>query len=167
MKNSTAPQGSKDTCTNVVYKFSCPERMCKSSSKCYIGHTTTTIRRRFKAHRNQGAIHQHFIDAHDRKPTLQELIDNTDIIHKENNYGRLKITEAVSITLQNPSLNRQQEADQILPSNKGKQRIRRPRFQEPNPPPSGATSPMQTRRIDANVTELIRSLRPRPRRPDS
>ena len=83
MKNGTAPQGSKDVCTNVVYKFSCPERMCKSSSKSYIGHTTTTIRRRFQAHRNQGAIHQHFIDVHDRKPSLEELIDNTELIHRE------------------------------------------------------------------------------------
>ena len=125
MRNSTAPTGSKEMSTNVVYKFVCPEEMCKSHIKDYIGHTSTTIRRRFLAHRNQGSIHQHFVDAHDRKPSLQELIDNTSIIHKESRYGRLLISEAVSIAIQKPSLNVQQESDTILPSSRSR-RLRRP-----------------------------------------
>ena len=164
MKNSTAPQGSKETWTNVVYKFSCSEEMCKSPSKNYIGHTTTTIRRRLQAHRNQGAIHQHFVDVHDRKPALQELIDNTEIIHKERNYGRLLITEAVSITMQKPSLNIQQETDQILPSSKGKHNLRRTDHQAPRPPDADATRPTETREVNRDVSELIRALRPRPNR---
>ena len=138
--------------------------MCKSPSKNYIGHTTTTIRRRLQAHRNQGPTHQHFVDAHDRKPALQELIDNTEIIHKESNYGRLLITEAVSITLQKPSLNIQQEADQILPSSRGKRNLQRTDHQARRPPDSDATRPTETRAVNVDVSELIRSLRPRPNR---
>ena len=165
MRNSTAPRGSKETCTNVVYKFSCSQEMCKSPSKSYIGYTKTTLRKRLLAHRNNGAIHQHFVDVHDKKPSLQELIDNTEIIHRESNYGRILITEAVSIVLQKPTLNIQQEADQILPSSRGRRGIRRIPDQGPRPPAPTETRPVETRSLDeTNVTELIRSLRPRPSR---
>ena len=102
------------------------------------------------AHRNNGAIHQHFVDVHDRKPALQELIENTQVLHRESNYGRLIITEAVSITVQKPTLNIQQEADNILPSCKGRRRMP-PRQTENVARPSN----------EAQVSELLRSLRPR------
>ena len=147
MKNSTAPIVSKEECTNVVYKFSCPEEICKSHIKDYIGHCTTTLRRRLMAHRNQGAIHQHFVDVHDRKPTIQELIGNTQVVHKESHYGRLIITEAVSITIQKPTLNIQLEADNTLPSCRG----RRPTQAVNNTRPSN----------EAQISAFLRSLRPR------
>ena len=154
MKNSTAPDVSKEMWTNVVYKFTCAEEMCKSPSKTYIGHTTTTIRRRMLAHRNQGAIHQHFVDYHDKKPSLQELINNTQIVHRESRINRLMIAEAVSIAKQNPTLNVQQESDQVLPSSR--RRNLRTREDRPTTPrgPSGENLP-QSRRV---------SLRPRPLR---
>ena len=118
MKNSTAPTVQKESKTGVVYKFRCPEEVCKPLDSSYVGHTMTTLRRRLQAHRNNGAIHQHFIDVHDKKPPLEELIENTDIIHRENNYGRLVIAEAVSINQQKPTLNVQISSEYVLPSNR-------------------------------------------------
>ena len=115
MRNSTAPATPKEAATNVVYKFSCQEGHCDGSNN-YIGRTTTTLRRRMQSHRNQGSIFQHFTDIHIKKPPLQTLLDYTEIIHKENDFRKLQISEAVSITCQRPSINIQQAADFILPS---------------------------------------------------
>ena len=50
------------------------------------------------------------------KPPLQKLIETTKIVHHENQFRKLQIAEAVSITCQRPSINIQQAADFILPS---------------------------------------------------
>ncbi|KAK4328408.1 hypothetical protein Pmani_001156 [Petrolisthes manimaculis] len=115
MRNSTAPVSPKEATTNVIYKFSCEEGRCDGSSN-YIGRTSTTLRRRMQSHRNQGSIFQHFTDIHIMKPPLQKLLNQTEIIHKENDLRELQISEAVSITYQRPSINVQQAADFILPS---------------------------------------------------
>ena len=121
-----------------------------------MGHTTTTLRKRMLAHRNNGAIHQHYVDYHDKKPTLLELIEGTHIIHKETNYSRLLISEAVSIALQKPTLNIQQEADNILPSSRGRRQGRL------NDPPARPQTPTDTAaHTEAQVDRLLRSLRPR------
>ena len=115
MRNSTAPRPPRETTTNVVYQFTCKEGRCDGSST-YIGRTSSTLRRRLQFHRNQGSIFQHFTEEHDRKPPLQYLIENTSIIHRETNFRRLQISEAVSITCQRPTINIQQTMDFILPS---------------------------------------------------
>ena len=162
MKNNTATQNSKEMCANVVYKFTCSEEICKSPSKDYVGHTQTTIRKRMLAHRNQGAIHQHFIDVHDRKPTLQELIEGTQIIHRETNFSRLLISEAVSIALQKPTLNIQQEAENILPSSRGRRQVRAEIPPQPRQAPSRSPSTDTSATNEERVESLIRCLRPRP-----
>ena len=116
MKNSTAPPKTKEATTNVVYRFTCSERSCESSKKTYIGLTTTTLRRRCQNHRNQGAIFQHFTEKHDRKPTVNEILDSTEIVTKETNFSRLTIAEAISIHLEKPTLNVQTHSHHILPS---------------------------------------------------
>ena len=50
------------------------------------------------------------------RPPLQKLIEHTVIIHKETNFRRLQIAEAVPIMCQRPSINIQQAAEFILPS---------------------------------------------------
>ena len=69
-----------------------------------------------ESHRYNGAIHTHFKNAHGRKPTTKELLDNSSILHRVSNYHRLAITEAVSIELRKPKLNVQREFDLVLPS---------------------------------------------------
>ena len=115
MRNSTAPRPQKEATTNVVYKFSCPESRCDDSI-VYIGRTSSTLRRRLQYHRSQGAIFQHYTENHNMKPPLQKLIEHTEIMHKEQNFRKLQIAEAVSITLQHPTLNIQQFAEFTLPS---------------------------------------------------
>ena len=118
MKNSTAPPKEKALKTNVVYKFTCPEGNCESPTTTYIGHTTTTLRRRLLYHRNNGAIFQHYTDQHNRKPTVEELLQSTVILGQENITKRLMIAEAVSIKLQKPNLNVQTASQYILPSSR-------------------------------------------------
>ena len=115
MRNSTAPRTPREATTNVVYKFNCMEGRCDGSNT-YIGRTSTTLRRRLQYHRNQGSIFQHFTEVHNKKPPLQYLIENTSIIHKETNFRRLQISEAVSITCQRPTINAQQTMNFTLPS---------------------------------------------------
>lgn len=132
MKNSTV-SGRPKMCTNGVYKFICPE-MCQSLNENYIGHTTTTLRRRMLAHRNQGAIHQHCIDVHDRKPSLE----GTQVVH----FGRLLVADALRIAIQKPTLNIQQESDHILPSSR-RRNARANRDQTARPQPPDAPSPQR------------------------
>ena len=115
MRNSTAPRLPKEATTNVVYRFTCPESCC-DSSRSYIGRTSTTLRRRLQYHRNQGSIFQHYTEAHNMRPPLQKLIEGTSILHREANFRKLQIAEAVAITYQRPSINVQQFAEFILPS---------------------------------------------------
>ena len=77
-----------------------------------------------QGHRNNGAIHEHFTEMHDRKPQVAELIQNTTIIHKETANNRLKIAEAVSIELQRPTLNVQTQFDLVLPSSRRRGGVR-------------------------------------------
>ena len=69
-----------------------------------------------QAHRNHGGINNHYTEAHDRKPLLIKLLENTTIIHREMQNHRLNIAEAVSIALNHPNLNTQTEHDYVLPS---------------------------------------------------
>ena len=85
-------------------------------NQAYIGLTKTTLRRRMQAHRNHGGINSHFTTVHDRKPLVNELLDNTSIVHRESKRFRLSIAEAVSIALNHPILNTQTESDYVLPS---------------------------------------------------
>ncbi|KAK3860802.1 hypothetical protein Pcinc_033170 [Petrolisthes cinctipes] len=97
MRNSTAPVIPSEATTNVVYNFSCQEDRCDSSNS-YIGRISTTLRRRMQSHRNQGSIFQHFTETHIMKPRLEKLLDQTEILHKENYFRMLQISKAVSIT---------------------------------------------------------------------
>ena len=116
MKNSTAPPESKEAATNVVYRFTCNEGNCESSQKVYIGYTTNKLRKRLQFHRNQGAIFQHYTENHDKKPSVTELINSTEIITKEQNFSRLIIAEAIAIHLEKPKLNIQTHSHHVLPS---------------------------------------------------
>ena len=116
IKNNTTQPEKKEEKTNVVYKFTCSEEACQSPQRTYIGHTSTALRRRLQAHRNNGAIFQHYTEKHDRKPSLNELVENTEILHTEQNYHKRIIAEASYILLHRPNMNIQLEAEKSLPS---------------------------------------------------
>ena len=161
MRNSTAPRAPREDSTNVVYKFSCMEGHCDGSST-YIGRTSSTLRRRLQFHRNNGSIFQHYTDIHNMKPPLQALIESTEIVHKENQFRKLQIAEAVSITCQRPTINIQQAADFILPSTRPQSSTPQQTHGAPEPatqPPQAANqNPGPTTR---SVTRAA-SLRPTP-----
>ena len=121
MRNSTAPRVAREMSTNVIYNFKCQQGHC-NGTQSYIGRTSTTLRRRLQSHKNNGAILDHFISVHDRKPALQTLIDNTKIEYRESRFRKLQIAEAVFIHTMKPTINVQKAVDFILPS------ARRPRI---------------------------------------
>ena len=103
LKNNTAPPPPPLQQCNVVYQFQCP--LPHSKAENYIGCTTTTLSRHLTMHRQNGSILKYFTDVHDRKPTRDELIENTTIIGREVTKYRLAVKEALIILNTEPSLN--------------------------------------------------------------
>ena len=186
MRNCTAKKKPLEEETNVVYEFRCSVDACERRDVTYIGLTSTTLRRRMLAHRNNGGINSHYTKKHDRKPLLNELLENTSIIHREIRSTRLKIAEAVSIALKHPTLNTQKESDYVLPSarrrtattreestNMANEEPREPALINKEPPvrdPSDAPSTARQGRAEPQPAEdddvlSERRLRPRRTRP--
>ena len=73
----------------------------------YIGQTRTTLNRRIQSHSYNGSIKEHFLKEHHQTPTKELILNNTEIIEKEQNYQRLCIKESLLILHHNPSINKQ------------------------------------------------------------
>ena len=73
----------------------------------YIGMTTTTLSRRLTMHLQSGAIKAHFQQKHGSAPTRQDLVDNTRVLHRDSDAGRLSILEALLILERKPAINNQ------------------------------------------------------------
>ena len=91
---------------NVVYKYLCNEEPCTEAHVCYIGHTTTTIKERFKQH---AAIKKHYRLTHNRNITGSQMISNVTIIDSAHSKQDLSIIEALHIKEQKPNINIQAE----------------------------------------------------------
>jgi len=92
--------------TNVIYKFTCPDRECLlSPCNKYIGLTTTTLSRRLTMHLYNGAIKKHLNDEHNTTVSRSILVDNTEIVNRVNDVNRLQLTEALLIKTTKPSIN--------------------------------------------------------------
>ena len=98
-----------------------------------------------ESHRYNGAIHSHYKKTHDRKPTTQELMESSSVLHRVTKYNRLAITEAVSIELRKPLLNVQREFDLVLPSCRRRKRQTDTHPEEPLPPSPHPSNPHYTR----------------------
>ena len=107
IKNNPNPVVDPLKSTNVVYEFKCPMPQCRVAN--YIGKTTTTLSRRLTMHKQQGNIRNHFLDSHGYPPTREQLVENTNIILKEENPSKLLISEALLILQKNPFLNIQSD----------------------------------------------------------
>lgn len=93
--------------TNVVYQFDCPNEGCRLRNIHYVGYTSTTLSRRLTMHLQEGAPKEHFHQAHGTKITRNILVDNTKIIHRNNNPTKVEIAEALIIQEHTPPLNSQ------------------------------------------------------------
>ena len=89
---------------NVVYKYSCQETHCNVASTDYIGHTTVTIKERFKQH---ASIKKHYRITHNRNITGSEMLENVSILARAQNKQDLIIMEALYIKEYQPSINTQ------------------------------------------------------------
>ena len=110
MRNNPAPRKEDLKQHGVIYSFSCQERGCPSS---YIGMTTTTLSKRLSCHLLEGAIKQHFENAHNRKITRKEIVTSTEVIDRAQDVRRLRYLEALHIIKRKPSLNTTQEAKDL------------------------------------------------------
>ena len=93
--------------SHLVYKFTCNESECMSLNfkNSYIGYTTQTLQDRLKGHRYAGSIFAHYFSAHGDRPTLQGLVNNTEIMYSCDDPIRLRIFEAILIRKFKPLIN--------------------------------------------------------------
>ena len=91
---------------NVVYKYSCTETHCNVAQTDYIGHTTATIKDRFKQH---ASIKKHFRITHNKNITGSEMLANVTVLARAQNKQDLIIMEALLIKQHQPVINTQAE----------------------------------------------------------
>jgi len=87
---------------NVVYKYTCNEVPCNEAQLCYIGHTTTTIKDRFRQHTS---IKKHHREHHDSNITGKHMLPNVTVLQKCNDRRDLIIMEALMIKEFKPVIN--------------------------------------------------------------
>ena len=85
----------------LVYQFSCQEDGCNAS---YVGYTMNSLKTRAQQHRYKPSkIHAHFINEHNRKPTI--ILDSFSILYKNSSRRHTRIAEAVLIKEKMPFIN--------------------------------------------------------------
>ena len=83
----------------TIYQYNCSHEDCTLRNINFIGSTTTTLSRR--------AIKEHITSQHLSILSRDDIVSNTEVLHMQNDTFRLLIHEAMLITFQNLSLNRQ------------------------------------------------------------
>ena len=106
--------------SHLLYEYTCNKGECASpnNNNSYIGMTTTSLSRRLTLHLSNGSIKDHHSQVHSSKLTRTDLNNNTVIIHKERDFKRLQILEALYIKENNPSINKQNPDICIIPTSK-------------------------------------------------
>ena len=92
-----------------MYAFKCDDLHCKADNKSstYVGMTGVRLKRRLEQHKQNGSILQHYRVTHNRVPTKEILFENTDVLARATDRYRLSIKEALLISHNNPSINKQ------------------------------------------------------------
>ena len=89
---------------NVVYEYLCDEELCNEVHTSYIGHTTTSLKERFKQH---STIKKHYREVHNRNITGSQMLPNVKILATCHNKQDLVIQEAIFIKNHKPIINTQ------------------------------------------------------------
>lgn len=118
MKNSCLPASNKLQETSLVYEYTCTDGDCSRLNSSYIGSTITTLSKRLTAHLQDGAIKRHSLQKHGVLPTRENIEQQTNILHREADRRRLRMTEAVFIYTKKPPINTQQSVDLSLPTHR-------------------------------------------------
>ena len=88
--------------SHVVYQFFCSERDCKSR---YIGYTTNTLKTRAQQHKYKPSkIHTHLNTDHNING-IGDISNNFKILYRSNDFGDLRIAEALLIRQYLPEIN--------------------------------------------------------------
>lgn len=95
--------------SHVVYKTNCTIEDCELQNSYYIGYTQCTINERMMNHTQNGSMNLHHREHHDINPKNDQLLEYTKTLYSCKDANKLKIFEALSILLQNPAHNRQQD----------------------------------------------------------
>ena len=95
---------------NIVYQYTCDVVGCQPA-KFYIGYTENTLVERMRTHAQNGSIASHHNSTHSRKPTTQELVNNSKVLKSSPKRQELLIAEALFIKSLNPSINAQREGN--------------------------------------------------------
>ena len=97
------PQKSNES-HHVIYKYTCDQAQCTAAHANYIGHTTTTLKERFKQH---SSIKKHFQSIHKRNITGSEMMKNVEVLCRASDKRTLSILEALMIQKLKPLINLQ------------------------------------------------------------
>ena len=89
---------------NVIYEYVCDEERCTDVHTSYIGHTTSTIKERFKQH---SSIKKHFRQTHNKNITGSQMLPKVKILKNCNKKEDLIILEALMIKENRPIINTQ------------------------------------------------------------
>lgn len=126
MKNNPRPINDEMKRHNVVYHFQCPVGGCCPHT--YVGRTTTRLSKRLSCHLQEGAIFNHFMQEHGRRPSRNEVTGNTKILYNAPDVCRLSFMEALLIYVKKPTLNTTNEI-LLLPSLKNRIEVGRSNIQ--------------------------------------
>ena len=91
---------------NAVYKYQCDQVQCTSVQACYVGYTTTTLKKRMKQH---ASIKKHYKDAYSINITGLQMLQNTSVLARFQRKQDLILAEALFIKQERPLINTQTE----------------------------------------------------------
>ena len=108
MANNMCPLKRALDKTNVIYKYTCPQKECSlSNNNSYIGFTTCKLTRRITYHMQNGSILDHGIFCNNANFNRKLVDANIEILYQITNFRRLEIMEAILIKKHKPKINEQ------------------------------------------------------------
>ena len=108
MRNNLSHEPDPLMATNVIYEYKCITGDCELQlDSKYIGMTTTTLSRRMTMHLASGGPKSHSQQQHHQTLSRQDLVANTKIIGRSDDFTRLQVLEAVHIKTKQPTINNQ------------------------------------------------------------
>ena len=107
MRNNLASDRDALKEANEVYQYKCHNEDCEPYNVCYVGQTRCTLSRRLTYHLQEGAIQDHHRRFHNSSISRQQLVNNTEILFRNNSSKHLSVIEAVCIRELTPVTNTQ------------------------------------------------------------
>jgi len=94
--------------SHTVYNFKCSACSCVTNSQ-YIGSTVCTLEDRCKNHQYNGAIKRHYLEHHNKRIKMQEILDQMKTRFSSPFEFDLRVAESILIQAERPRLNTRDE----------------------------------------------------------